>query len=297
MVRWFSGSMVRGLWSGGAVTRIAVNGISLNVERSGDGSGPPLLLLHGFTRDHREWEPLLPCFDSYRTIRVDLIGHGKSDSPSDVTRYSMADAVDDLMALLHHLDIERTALLGYSLGGRVALHLAAEAPELLWALVIESASPGIEDLGARDARAAGDEQLALSIERDGVEAFVERWQSQSLFASQSRLAADVLEWQKRQRLDNSARGLANSLRGMGAGAQEYLLPRMAAIDVPALFIAGDLDEHYAKLAARMASEVPAADCRIIEGAGHTTHLEQPEAFAAAAGEFLARHRPRTPEEN
>jgi pimeloyl-ACP methyl ester carboxylesterase len=146
------------------VTRIAVNGISINVEQSGDGSGPALLLLHGFTRDHREWDPLLACFDRYRTIRVDLIGHGKSDSPAAVARYSMAHAVDDLMALLHHLEIERTALLGYSLGGRVALHLAAEAPELLWALVLESASPGIEDRGERAARAASDEELALSIE-------------------------------------------------------------------------------------------------------------------------------------
>jgi 2-succinyl-6-hydroxy-2,4-cyclohexadiene-1-carboxylate synthase len=271
------------------VTRVAVNGISLNVESSGDGSGPALVLLHGFTRDHREWEPLLPCFDSYRTVRFDLIGHGNSDSPAEVTHYSMAHAVDDLMALLHHLEIERTALLGYSLGGRVALHLAIEAPELLWGLVIESASPGIEDRGERAARAASDEELALSIERDGIETFVERWQSQVLFASQSRLPAAVLESQKRQRLSNSATGLANSLRGMSAGVQEYLLPRMDRIDVPALFIAGQLDERYAVWVPRMASEVPGATSRIIDGAGHTTHLEQPDAFVEVAGQFLALH--------
>jgi 2-succinyl-6-hydroxy-2,4-cyclohexadiene-1-carboxylate synthase len=274
------------------VTRIAVNGISINVEQSGDGSGPALLLLHGFTRDHREWDPLLACFDRYRTIRVDLIGHGKSDSPAAVARYSMAHAVDDLMALLHHLEIERTALLGYSLGGRVALHLAAEAPELLWALVLESASPGIEDRGERAARAASDEELALSIELDGIEAFVERWQSLPLFGSQSGLPAAVLESQRGQRLGNSATGLANSLRGMGAGAQKYLLPGMDAMDIPALFIAGELDERYAAWAPRMASEVPDAMWRIIEGAGHTTHLEQPEAFVEAAGQFLALHGPR-----
>jgi 2-succinyl-6-hydroxy-2,4-cyclohexadiene-1-carboxylate synthase len=277
------------------VTRIAVNGISLNVEPSGDGTDPALVLLHGFTRDHREWEPLLPCFDSYRTIRVDLIGHGKSESPAEAARYSIAHAVDDLMALLHHLEIDRTALLGYSLGGRVALHLAAEAPELLWALVIESASPGIEDVGERAARAAADEKLALSIELDGIETFVERWQSQPLFGSQSRLPAAVLESQRRQRLGNSATGLANSLRGMGAGAQKYLLPRIGAIDVPALFIAGELDERYAAWAPRMASEVPGAMSRIIEGAGHTTHLEQRDAFVEAVGQFLALHRPRADE--
>jgi 2-succinyl-6-hydroxy-2,4-cyclohexadiene-1-carboxylate synthase len=271
--------------------RIAVNGISLNVETSGRGDGLALLLLHGFTRDARAWEPVLPCFDGYRTVRVDLIGHGRSDSPADPARYTMTHAVEDLIALLHHLEIERTALLGYSLGGRVALQLALEAPELLWALVCESASPGIEDPAARAARIESDEALAVSLQEEGIEAFVERWQAQSLFASQPRLPAAVLEEQRRQRLENSTLGLANSLRGMGAGAQEFLLPRLHEIDLPALFVAGALDQRYAALAPKMAAEVPGAECRIIEGAGHTTHLEQPEAFAAAVTGFLSRHRP------
>jgi pimeloyl-ACP methyl ester carboxylesterase len=75
------------------------------------------------------------------------------------------------------------------------------------------------------------------------------------------------------------------------------LPLMNAIDVPALFIAGQLEERYAAWAPRMASEVPGAVSQIIEGAGHTTHLEQPEAFAKAAGQFLALHRPRAEKRN
>jgi 2-succinyl-6-hydroxy-2,4-cyclohexadiene-1-carboxylate synthase len=273
------------------MTRIATNRISLNVETSGRGDGPPLLLLHGFTRDARAWEPLLPCFEDYRTIRADLIGHGKSDAPQDVTRYSMDHAVEDLTALLHHLDIERTALLGYSLGGRVALHFAVEAPQLLWALVIESASPGIEDASARAARVESDAQLATSIETDGVEAFADRWQAIPLFASQSQLPADVLAEQRRQRLDNSPTGLANSLRGMGAGAQRWLLPELPQISVPTLFLAGALDERYAAMAPVMAATVPNAEHHVIDGAGHTVHLERPEPYATLVGDFLARHRP------
>lgn len=273
------------------MTRVAVNGINLNVETSGRGDGPALLLLHGFTRDARAWQPLLPCFDGYRTVRVDLIGHGKSDSPADPARYSMERAVEDLTALLHHLDIDRTALLGYSLGGRVALHFAAEASHLLWALVIESASPGIEDDMERDARFASDAQLAASIETDGIEAFAERWQSQPLFASQRRLPAATLEEQRRQRLDNSALGLANSLRGMGAGAQRWLLPGLPLIGVPTLFLAGALDERYAALAPVMAAAVPDAEHRIIADAGHTIHLEQPKTYTETVTEFLTRHRP------
>jgi 2-succinyl-6-hydroxy-2,4-cyclohexadiene-1-carboxylate synthase len=273
------------------MTRIAVNGISLNVETSGRGDGPALLLLHGFTRDARAWQPLLPCFEDYRCVRVDLIGHGRSDSPPDPARYTMAHAVEDLTALLHHLEIERTALLGYSLGGRVALHFALEAPQLLWALVLESASPGIEDPMERDARFASDVQLAASIEEQGLPAFVERWQAQPLFASQRSLPAAALEEQRRQRLENDTTGLANSLRGMGAGAQEYLLPRLHEIEIPALFLAGALDARYAALAPVMAAEVTGASYSIIEAAGHTTHLEQSEAFTGLVSSFLATQRP------
>ena len=273
------------------MTLIAVNGINLNVETSGRGDGPALLLLHGFTRDARAWQPLMPRFEDYRTVRVDLIGHGKSDVPADAERYSIDHAVEDLTALLHHLDIECTALLGYSLGGRVALHFAVAAPELLWAIVIESASTGIDDPMERDARFANDIQLAASIEADGIDSFADRWQMQPLFVSQRDLPATVLDEQRRQRLDNSTLGLSNSLRGMGAGAQRWLMPELPQIDVPALFLAGELDQRYAALAPLMAAAVPNAEHRIIAGAGHTVHLEQPEPYAELVGDFLARHRP------
>ncbi len=273
------------------MTRIAVNGVSLNVETSGRGDGPALLLLHGFTRDSRAWQPLLPYFEDYRTVRVDLIGHGKSDAPPDAERYSMEHAVEDLTALLHHLDIERTALLGYSLGGRVALHFAVAAPELLWALVIESVSAGIDDPMERDARFANDMQLATSIASEGIESFADRWQAQSLFASQRHLPPAVLEEQRRQRLENSTLGLANSLLGMGAGAQRWLMPELPEIDVPTLFLAGALDERYAALAPLLAAAVPGAEHHVINGAGHTVHLEQTEPYAGLVTEFLNRHRP------
>jgi 2-succinyl-6-hydroxy-2,4-cyclohexadiene-1-carboxylate synthase len=238
---------------------------------------------------------VLPCFDAYRTVRVDLIGHGKSDSPPDPARYTMAHAVEDVMALLHHLDIEETALVGYSLGGRVALHFALEAPQLLWALVLESVSPGIDDPMERDARFAGDAQLAASIERDGLEPFVERWQSQPLFASQSRLPVAALDEQRRQRLENSPLGLANSLRGMGAGAQDDLRPRLHEIEVPTLVLAGELDARYAALAPILAGAIAGAEQHVIPGAGHTTHLEQPDAYASLVTGFLARHQPQVSE--
>jgi 2-succinyl-6-hydroxy-2,4-cyclohexadiene-1-carboxylate synthase len=268
---------------------VAVNGIFLNVEVTGDG--PILVLLHGFTRDHRAWEPVLPCLEAYRVVRVDLIGHGKSDSPAEASRYTMAHAVGDLQALLHHLSVERFGLIGYSLGGRVALHFALAAWEQMWGIVIESASPGIEEVLARKARVESDEALAQSIINDGLEAFADKWQAQALFASQAQLPTAVLNEQRRQRLENSPEGLGNNLRGMGAGAQEYLLPRMPSIHTPTLFLAGALDERYAATAPVMAAAVPGAEYAVIDNAGHTTHLEQPEAWASQVVPFLAKHCP------
>ena len=266
------------------MTRVSVNGIFLNVEITGDG--PDLLLLHGFTGDISTWSPFLDALSSYRTIRVDLIGHGRSDSPPDPARYSMKHAVEDLQALLHHLHVDRTALLGYSLGGRVALHFALEAPEMLTALVLESASPGIADKKEREARRRSDAALAESILSDGLEAFVDRWQSQALFASQSRLPAEVQQRQRTQRLSQNPLGLANSLRGMGASSQDYLMPQLQGLHVPSLFLAGALDQRYAALAAVLAAEAPDARHQVIEGAGHAVHLEKPDEFEAIVSQFL-----------
>ena len=124
------------------MTRMLVNGVNLNVEVSGKSDGPAILMLHGFTGDHSTWDQVIsePPLTDFRTIRVDIIGHGASDSPLDPLRYSMGHAVEDLTSVLDQLEVDRYALLGYSMGGRLALHLALAHKEKLWALMLESAS-------------------------------------------------------------------------------------------------------------------------------------------------------------
>jgi 2-succinyl-6-hydroxy-2,4-cyclohexadiene-1-carboxylate synthase len=201
----------------------------------------------------------------------------------------MADAVADLVSLLDdHLYLEKVALLGYSMGGRLALHFAIAHPERLWALVLESASPGIESEEERRARVESDNALAGSIERDGLEAFVDRWQAQPLFASQQKtLSTRARERQRQQRLSCSPLGLANSLRGMGAGRQEWLLPRLQGFDVPALLLAGEHDEKYRGLLDRMQPALARGRSLVIPDAGHAAHLEQPGIFARNVIHFLA----------
>ncbi len=265
--------------------QMQVNDITLNVEQS--GAGRPLLLLHGFTGSAATWTPLIDSLPPhFRTIAPDLIGHGRSDSPTAAHRYHMARCVADLLAMLDALEVERVDLLGYSMGGRVALHLAAVAPERAGALVLESSSPGIADAAERAARFAADEALAESIEREGLAAFVERWERLPLFASQASLPEDTRARLHAQRLRNDPLGLANSLRGMGTGCQESLWDRLSSLDVPTLLIAGELDVKYCALASQMATALPNARAVIVPGVGHSVHLEQPQSFAENVLEFL-----------
>ncbi|MFI5177872.1 MAG: 2-succinyl-6-hydroxy-2,4-cyclohexadiene-1-carboxylate synthase [Vicinamibacterales bacterium] len=266
------------------MTRVEVNGMHLNVEIVGDGF--PLLALHGFTGSAATWQPFAASWPRYRIIAVDLIGHGASDAPTDESRYTMAHCTADLTALLDALDVERAAVLGYSMGGRVALQFALAAPARIAALVLESASPGIEDASERDARVAADRALAEDIERDGIEAFVDRWEALPTWATQAALPDAVRQQLRAQRLRNSATGLASSLRGMGAGAQEAVLGRLGELRMPVLLIAGEHDAKYRQLARDMRERIPNAQINIVEGAGHAVHLERPGAFAPLVKEFL-----------
>jgi 2-succinyl-6-hydroxy-2,4-cyclohexadiene-1-carboxylate synthase len=244
-------------------------------------------LLHGFTGSAATWEPVAQHLaGGSRTVAVDLIGHGRSDAPADWARYSIEHCVADLLALLDRLEIGQTDVLGYSMGGRVALHLAVAAPERVRALILESASPGLADPAERRARLAGDLALADSIERDGLEAFVDSWERQPLFASQATLPPATRALLRLQRLQNTPRGLANSLRGMGAGRMEPLWERLAGLAIPTLVVAGELDRKYCELGQQMQALLPDARLVVVPAAGHSAHLEQPQRFGEAVAQFL-----------
>lgn len=269
------------------MTRIALNGTGLNVVRRGAGPGEPLLLLHGFTGSAATWAPLQERLAArWRTIALDLIGHGQSDAPDDPARFTLEWATADLRALLDVLDVERAALLGYSLGGRLALHFALAAPERVSRLLLESAAPGIADPAERAARVAADEALASDIEREGLEAFVARWEALPLWASQARLPDEVRGRLRCQRLRSDPRGLANSLRGMGAGAMEPVTSRLGELTLPVQLVVGELDTKYVALGRELAGAIPGAALAVVPGAGHAVHLERPEVFAQLVERFL-----------
>jgi len=265
---------------------ITINNLRMHVHLA--GSGPPLLLLHGFTGSAATWEPLLPhVTPRRRVIAPDLIGHGGSDAPTDPARYRMERCVADLPALLDALEVAQVDLLGYSMGGRVALHLALAAPQRVRRLLLESASPGLDDPAERAARVQSDNDLADAIERDGIAAFVAHWERLPLFAGQATLPPAVREKQRAQRLRNRPVGLANSLRGMGTGQQASLWERLPELTMPMRLLVGAQDRKYCNIAQRMKQVLPNAQVSVMAEAGHTIHLEQPDRFAQLVGDFLA----------
>src|SRR5690606_5293673 len=257
---------------GGWLMRILVNGVTYRVQVAGEG--PPLLLLHGFTGSGDTWAPLLPALAAqYRTVAPDLLGHGETDAPTDPGRYRMERCVEDLLGLLDALGIRRSHVLGYSMGGRVALHLALAAPERVRSLVLVGASPGIADAAERAARIKQDEELAAFIEREGVAAFVQRWEQLPLFATQQRLPESVRAALRAQRLRQRPEGGASGRGGVGGGAQEPRMGGRGQLSMPCLGVGGELDERVRQLVAEMGPRLPRVEPAVVAGAGHAVDVE------------------------
>ena len=222
-----------------------------------------LLLLHGFTATGRSWDPVRRLLDGQRYPDVLAPGLRARSIPEQVDRLRQD---------------EPYALAGYSMGGRIALHLALAQPELVRRLVLVSTTAGIEDPRERAERAEADERLAQEIERDGVEAFAENWARGALFADQP---PEVAAFARSDRLRWTAADLAASLRALGTGVMEPVWERLGEVTAPAVVVVGERDAKFRRLGERLAAGLPRGDLRVVAGAGHAVHLERPEAVAAA----------------
>ena len=267
--------------------RLLVNGKRYALQVSGQGE--PILLLHGFSADKSSWNALRGVLQStHQVIAIDILGHGASAKPASASDYAMDHVARDIIDLLNQMGLDEAHLLGYSMGGRLALYLATHYPARIKSLILESASPGIPDDDERQARQRSDDALADRIEANGIAWFVDYWERLPLWATQARLPADVLAAQRDQRLRNCALGLANSLRSMGAGTQPNLWPLLPSLELPALLIAGEHDQKFRRINQDMRLFLPRPQLTIIPDAGHNTHLERPAAFPRAVASFLQR---------
>lgn len=268
------------------MTRIALEpGFGLNVEVA--GAGPALVLLHGFTGSARAWGEFGDLLAMhFTTVAVDVAGHGLSDAPAELEHYRMERVIEDIVTAVERLGFARPHWLGYSMGGRTALQVAHAYPANVRSLATIGASPGIDCAEDRVARVSSDEVLARTIERDGVEPFIDYWEAIPLFASQRALPEAARARIREGRLRNSVTGLANSLRGMGAGAQSALHEHLVTMTVPSLIMAGALDTKYVETGTMLASTMPNARFEAIAGAGHAAQTERPAETAALVIAFL-----------
>ncbi|WP_424237343.1 2-succinyl-6-hydroxy-2,4-cyclohexadiene-1-carboxylate synthase [Bhargavaea ginsengi] len=263
-----------------------IRGIRIGYREAGDPYGEPLVLLHGFTGSSASWIEFADEFASCRLIMPDLTGHGHSAAPDVSGRYAMEEQVADMDALFTRLGLDRFSLLGYSMGGRIAIGYAAKHPEKISRLILESTSPGLETEDERRSRRESDEKLAAFIEREGIRAFTARWENIPLFASQTRLPKDVREHVRSGRLENDPAGLAASLRGIGTGSQPSYWDNLKGFKMPVTLITGGLDEKYVNIAEDMARQLPNSSHVTVPDAGHTVHVENPVRFATIVKEAL-----------
>lgn len=169
------------------------------------------------------------------------------------------------------------------------MHFAVHASHRVRRLILESASPGIENAAERARRAHADDALADRIQRDGLPAFVDEWERQSLLVPAAHVSQGVRDRQHELRLGNTPLGLANSLRGMGTGQQAPLWSKLATLDIPVDLIVGDDDARYCAVASRMSASLPHAELTVVPAAGHTVHVDQPPAFVKAVRCALSRN--------
>ncbi len=249
------------------------------------GAGHPVAALHGFSLTGEQFAPL-----GSRSVQLhapDLPGHGG-------TRVDPVDASTTVSVLgewLRSFD-EPIPLVGYSQGGRIAILVALEYPDLVDRLILASTSPGISSETDREVRRANDGVLADRIESIGLEAFLDEWLEGSITGTRH-LSEDVRRADRACRNENTAAGLASALRGFGQGSQPFVGGRLGELPMPVLSISGGRDVKYTHLAAEIAASVPDGRHRSIPESGHNVILDAPRELAEAISDFCGVHTDQT----
>lgn len=256
-----------------------VDGPRIDPREIYGSSGPApsygrVVLVHGFTQTSDSWHQSADLLaGGFEVVRMDLPGHGQSDR----VRLDFAGTA----AAIGRAG-GRGVYVGYSMGGRLTLRLALERRDLVQALVLVGASPGLADAADRAARRASDERLAREIEQMGTRAFLTSWLSQPLFAGLQPTAIDLAA-----RRNNSPTGLAAALRHLGTGQQEPLWEQLGQLDMPVLIVAGGLDHRSILVGERMAGSIGVnAQVATLPGTSHAPHLQEPKAFCQLLWRFL-----------
>jgi 2-succinyl-6-hydroxy-2,4-cyclohexadiene-1-carboxylate synthase len=265
---------------------VLIDGICNHVELCGEGF--PLLLLHGFTGDASTWFPFCSEWGSQsRLIMPDIIGHGKTESPGELSRYQIESAAHDVNGILDKMGVQQVDVLGYSMGGRLALTFAILFPDKVRKLILESASPGLATKSEREIRRMKDAELANFIIENGMEPFVDYWEGIPLFETMKRLPPAAKAAIRRQRLSHLPNGLAGSLIGMGTGSQPSWWESLDQLSCEVLLLTGELDQKFCTIAEKMSKVIKNAKWDVVKNSGHAIHVEEREKFGTIVSDFLS----------
>lgn len=244
------------------------------------GTGKPLVCFHGFSESGSTWDGIeVP---GYRLIRIDSMGHGRSARPMELQPYELPQMLSDLHRVIYAVAGERYALMGYSMGARLALVYALEHLQEVTHLVLESGSVGIEDKEERQERYLADIVLGKRIQEQDIQWFSETWAKLDIFKTQQSLPAKVQQQIQCRRLLNSPHALAFTLEGSGQGTMPYVGHRLSELTMPVCYISGELDTKYTAIGAQYFGDVH----RIVPQVGHNVHVEAPEAYRQILKQFF-----------
>lgn len=247
------------------------------------GKGFPVVCLHGFSEDETTWDDLeMP---NYCLIKIDIIGHGKTDKPKKVEYYYTDCVLEHLNKIVKKLGVNKFILLGYSMGGRIALAYTLRYPIKVSALILESTSYG-EEGQKRLIRRKSDEELAEMILTKGISWFQKYWSSLDIFDSQKNLSDGVKNKIKIRRLQNDETALSNTLLGSGQGVFPYLKKEIINLSIPILYICGELDKKYTFIGKEFKMLNSNVQYYKAMNTGHNVHLEKPREFQNILKKFL-----------
>jgi 2-succinyl-6-hydroxy-2,4-cyclohexadiene-1-carboxylate synthase len=232
---------------------------------------PTVVLMHGFTHTGRSWDPVVAALgERYTAIAPDIRGHGRLSEARPVT---LEAVIEDVVAL----GGSSFTLGGYSMGARLALHVALAEPGHVQRLILVGGSPGIADPVERERRRRADDELAAEIESSSIEQFARRWARTPVLGGQP---ADVAAATHADRLRSTPQGLARALRGLGTGALPSLWDRLDELRMPVTLVVGERDHKFRAIGAEMQAAIAGAKLVVVPGAGHAAHLEAPEMVAS-----------------
>lgn len=252
---------------------------------SGSTRNPVILFLHGFLGTGDDWHDVITDLSPYyHCISVDLPGHGQTKITADSTSCSIELCASGIIDLLGHLNIKYCYLVGYSMGGRIALRLALSYPNFFPKVILESTSPGLKSKTERMHRMLHDTHLAQELETKPLANFMNNWYQQKIFNSLSELS--TFSKLKKARLKQNGKQLAGALRAMSTGRQRPLWNKLRKIKLPILLITGELDFKFTEIMQEMCHLLPQAELQIVAKCGHNVHFEATDTFVKLIRNFF-----------